>query len=81
MTSSTNLPVDLHDQRLIDDKAAADFLSVARQTLANWRMLRTGPRYSKISGRSIRYRVSDLIAFANSTIITPGGDDGNDKAA
>lgn len=42
--------------------AAAAYIGVARQTLANWRVLGDGPPYAKLgkSGTRIVYRVSDL---------------------
>jgi len=46
-------------------KGAADILKLNEQTLANWRHLRKGPAYSKL-GRAIRYRISDLISYAES---------------
>ena len=49
----------------ISGKEAAQLLGLNRQTLANWRHLRRGPIYSKL-GRSVRYRISDLVSFAES---------------
>jgi predicted DNA-binding transcriptional regulator AlpA len=43
----------------------ADFLGVATQTLANWRVIGSGPRHRKI-GRLIRYSRADLIAWIES---------------
>lgn len=33
------------------------------QTLANWRTAGTGPRFTRLNGRMIRYRRSDLQAW------------------
>lgn len=41
---------------------ASEFLGVPERTLAQWRYLRKGPRWSKI-GRYVRYRWEDLHAF------------------
>jgi hypothetical protein len=49
----------------ISGKEASELLGLNRQTLANWRHLRRGPVYSKL-GRSVRYRISDLVSFAES---------------
>lgn len=49
----------------INCKEAAQVLGLNRQTLANWRHFHRGPAYSKL-GRSVRYRVSDLIRYAES---------------
>ena len=54
------------EERWITDKEAAAILGMARQSLANWRAQRRGPVYSVIGRRSIRYRLSDLIRFAES---------------
>lgn len=43
---------------------AAAYLGLAPNTLTNRRCLGTGPTYLRIGGR-IRYRPSDVIAWAN----------------
>ena len=42
--------------------AAAEYIGVARQTLANWRVRGDGPPYAKLgkSGMKVVYRVVDL---------------------
>jgi hypothetical protein len=45
---------------------ASVFLGIAKRTLENWRMnypkgRQPGPRFSKLNGRVVRYRVRDLI--------------------
>jgi predicted DNA-binding transcriptional regulator AlpA len=52
--------VPTNGQKLVKEKQAADMLSVAPRTLRNWRTRGGGPRFVKISGRCIRYRVADL---------------------
>lgn len=42
---------------------AADYLGVTSQTLAQMAHRGTGPRYSKPSGRLVRYHVDDLDAW------------------
>ena len=50
----------------VNDVEAARILGFRNvQTLRNWRHLSRGPAYSKIE-RSVRYRVSDLINYAES---------------
>ncbi len=39
---------------------AADFLGVSSWTLAQWRSQSRGPLYSKLEGRLVRYRRTDL---------------------
>ena len=50
----------------VDDRKAAEILGFRNvQTLRNWRYQSRGPVYSKL-GRSVRYRMSDLINYAES---------------
>lgn len=48
---------------LLDENEAAASLSVAVQTLRNWRWKGEGPRFLKVGTRLVRYRRSDLAAF------------------
>ncbi len=45
--------------------AAAEYLFVSPNTLANWRVLGQGPPFVKV-GRAVRYRRADLDAFLES---------------
>lgn len=54
--------MDHNNKGLMGEEFAAPYLSVAVQTLRNWRWRRIGPPYVKM-GRAIRYRVSDLDAY------------------
>lgn len=49
--------------RLLTEEHASRILAVSPRTLRNWRTLGQGPAFVKISGRCIRYRVSDLYVF------------------
>lgn len=56
----------MEELQWVDDREAAKILGFRNvQTLRNWRHLMRGPAYSKM-GRSVRYRVSDLINYAES---------------
>ncbi len=55
---SADKPADL-----LDENEAAASLSVAVQTLRNWRWKGEVPRYVKVGARLVRYRRGDLIAF------------------
>ncbi len=46
--------------RLIDEREAASFLCYSKRALQNWRVRGGGPRFVKVSARSIRYRRRDL---------------------
>jgi predicted DNA-binding transcriptional regulator AlpA len=50
-------------ERLLTRPEAGGMLGVAPQTLANWRSMGRGPRCVIVGSRSIRYRLSDLIAY------------------
>lgn len=50
---------------LLDENEASASLSVAVQTLRNWRWRGEGPRYVKVGARLVRYRRSDLAAFVD----------------
>jgi Helix-turn-helix domain len=49
-------------RRLFDPEEAADYLRVAKQTLARWRCYGLGPRFVRIGGR-IFYDPADLDTF------------------
>lgn len=55
---------------LLDQDQAAEFLNMKPSTLNTWRALRKGPKYHKV-GRSVRYRMSDLVAFVEGGVVEP----------
>lgn len=54
---------------------AADFLATTVKTLESWRVRGKGPHYLK-QGRSVRYRLRDLLAFQERNVVHTG--DSND---
>jgi predicted DNA-binding transcriptional regulator AlpA len=60
--------------RLIDEFEAADFLGYSVRALRNWRVRGGGPRYVKVSSRSIRYRRIDLVAWAEARLCSSTSD-------
>jgi Helix-turn-helix domain len=63
---------DLVRLRAVDEKAAAELLGYSIKTLQNWRLLRKGPAYLKTTnGRSIRYRIGDLLDFQAAGRVNP----------
>jgi len=69
MRTATSVPdldtrSDYYDG-FIDETAAADFLCQSVRTLQKWRVTGFGPCFFK-SGRSVRYRRRDLLAWADS---------------
>ena len=62
---------------LLGENEAAATLSVAVQTLRNWRWKGEGPRYVKVGARLVRYRRCDLAAFVEAG--TSGEAAGHDR--
>lgn len=52
--------------RYVDDVQAARILGLSASYLRKIRVIGGGPRYSKISARAVRYKVRDLVAWADS---------------
>ncbi|SDH27481.1 helix-turn-helix transcriptional regulator [Roseospirillum parvum] len=48
---------------LINEVEAAGFLGYTTRALQNWRVRGGGPKFVKVSARSIRYRRRDLLAW------------------
>jgi len=58
-----NLGFDYELDRLVDERQAAAFLGYTVRALQNWRLRGNGPRFVKVSSRSVRYRRRDLLAW------------------
>jgi predicted DNA-binding transcriptional regulator AlpA len=56
--------------RLMDEHEAADLLCYSVRALQNWRHRGGGPRFVKVSGRSIRYRRRDLLEWIDGKTIS-----------
>ena len=54
--------------RLITENEAASIIGYSVRALQNWRVRGGGPRFVKVSRRSIRYRRRDLIDWAEARI-------------
>lgn len=52
--------------RLIKEQEAASYLGYTVRALQNWRVRGGGPKFVKVSARSIRYRRRDLIDWIES---------------
>lgn len=53
------------DDPFVDEKAAAKILGLSPRTLQKFRVVGGGPRYSKLGPKSVRYRVSEVNAWAD----------------
>jgi hypothetical protein len=62
---------DLERLRSVPEKGATEITGFPVKTLQNWRALRKGPAYYKV-GRSVRYRVGDLLDFMENCRVDPG---------
>lgn len=49
--------------RLMDERSAAEYLCYSVRALQNWRCRGGGPKFVKVSGRSVRYTRRDLQAW------------------
>lgn len=56
--------------RLINEKEAAEFLGYTVRALQNWRIRGGGPKFVKVSARSVRYRFRDLLTWSESLIVS-----------
>ena len=50
--------------RLVNENEAASFIGYTIRALQGWRVKGGGPKFIKVSARSIRYRRRDLIEWA-----------------
>lgn len=55
---------------LIGENEAARFLGYTVRALQNWRVRGGGPKFVKVSARSIRYRRRDLITWAEARLVS-----------
>ncbi len=66
-----SLPADLQDRRMLREAEVSQLAGVSLQTLRNWRsdpLKRSrGPQYYKLPGGSVRYRLSEVLAWIDSS--------------
>jgi len=55
-------------KELLTTKEAAALIKVAPATLVDWRHDRKGPKYFKLNGRMVRYRLSDILAWLDQVL-------------
>jgi predicted DNA-binding transcriptional regulator AlpA len=65
--------------RMIPEHEAADFTGYTVRALQNWRLRGGGPKFIKVSGRSVRYRRRDLIEWAESLLVASTTEAANDN--
>lgn len=57
-----------HLDCLINETQAAEYLGYTIRALQNWRVRGGGPKFIKVSARSIRYRRRDLNAWVEAHV-------------
>ena len=61
--NQTEYPTNESLTSLLKEAQAAEFLHFSPRALQNWRCRGGGPKFVRVSSRSIRYRLSDLIEW------------------
>jgi hypothetical protein len=59
------------DDALLSENQAADLLFLSVRTLQAWRCQGSGPAFVR-TGRAIRYRRGDLVAWVDANRVVPG---------
>jgi len=65
--------------QLINEYEAAAYIGHSVRALRNWRVRGGGPRFVKISGRSVRYRRIDLDKWIESRLVAHTTEAANDN--
>ncbi|MDA5193883.1 helix-turn-helix transcriptional regulator [Govanella unica] len=68
--ANDNLPA----HRLLNEKEAAILLGFTIRALQNWRVRGGGPRFVKVSARSVRYRPDDLQQWIEDRLVSSTSD-------
>ena len=77
MTTFPLPPANDHDylDRLINEKEVARYIDHSVRALQNWRLRGGGPKFVKVSARSVRYRRRDIEAWIDSHTVTSTSDE------
>lgn len=65
--------------RMINETEAAEYIGHSKRALQNWRVRGGGPKFIKVSGRSVRYRRLDLNEWAESKLVASTSEVANDR--
>ncbi len=65
--------------RLINENEAATFIGYTIRALQGWRVKGGGPKFIKVSARSIRYRRRDLIKWSEDLLVASTSEAANDN--
>ena len=61
--------ISQHPDALLTTAQAAQFLNYKKHTLEVWRLKGHGPQYVQVNNRTIRYRLIDLLRWAESRLV------------
>ena len=61
----------MNHEPLATTEKVAEYLSMSRHTLDNWRSQHTGPKYRRLPNGSIRYSWPDVRAWLESQSVEP----------
>jgi predicted DNA-binding transcriptional regulator AlpA len=64
--------VSRQKQEFLSERGIEELGLASRRTLQAWRLLGRGPRFIKVGGRSVRYRLADVEAWLAGQTVTPG---------
>ncbi|MGE5569427.1 MAG: helix-turn-helix transcriptional regulator [Rhodospirillales bacterium] len=67
-----------HPAAMLNEYEAAAIVGASVKTLRRWRCDGAGPRYAKVNGFTVRYKLGDLLAWLESQP-TGGGSAGNER--
>lgn len=70
------MPADYHPNQLLNEQSACELLGYSVRTLQKWRVVGGGPKFVKVSARSVRYRVQDLLDWTAERTVTSTSDQG-----
>jgi hypothetical protein len=76
-TSAAEGSVADYLDRLLNEREAANVLGYTARALQNWRLRGGGPRFVRVSRRSVRYRRRDLNAWAEQNLRESTSDPGS----
>ncbi|MBL4601293.1 MAG: hypothetical protein JKY84_00965 [Emcibacteraceae bacterium] len=65
--------------QMVNEKVAAIYIGHSVRALQNWRIRGGGPKFIKVSSRSVRYRRCDLNIWAESKLVSSTSEAANDR--
>jgi predicted DNA-binding transcriptional regulator AlpA len=73
--------VSRQKQEFLTERGIEELGLASRRTLQAWRLLGRGPRFIKVGGRSVRYRLADVEAWLAAQTVTPAADSQTGRVA